>query len=440
MRDQRGQAAQAVIAVRALGTLTVALVALALAPAAHAQAIIERAAMALRSDPVYVDPRAEEHVDADRVRREIERRDPGPMYVADLPDAAVREAGGEADGVVVALHNALGRQGTYAVIVGNHFRAGSEGVLERGVAGELATEAFDAHRADGPTAVLVDFVDRVDEARANGGHAPDGGPGGGGAALIALLALGGGAFALWHAVGTRRRNREQLAEVKAAAHDDLIALADDVQGLEAPVDASRDEQAQQAYQRALECYEQANGAYDRARRPQDLERVTTALEEGRYSMAVADSLVHGRKPPDRRPPCFFDPRHGPSARDVEWAPPGGAPRKVPACEADAQAVERGLEPQSRQVLVDGRSVPYWGAPAYFGGWAGGFFSPFSGFLPGLFVGELLGGAFGGFGGPYGAGWSGSGDGGGGGGWSDFGGGGIGDFGGGDFGGGGGGDF
>jgi hypothetical protein len=122
---------------------------------------------------------------------------------------------------------------------------------------------------------------------------------------------------------------------------------------------------------------------------------------------------------------------------------------VPACEADAQRVERGLEPESRHVLVGGQAVPYWGAPPYFGGWAGGYFSPFggTGFISGLFMGELLGGAFGGFGyGPLGYGgfgsWSGGGGGGnGGGGWSDFGGGGggFGDFGGGDFGGGGG-DF
>jgi hypothetical protein len=158
-------------------------------------------------------------------------------------------------------------------------------------------------------------------------------------------------------------------------------------------------------------------------------------------MAAAEALLAGKQPPERRPPCFFDPRHGPSTRDVEWAPPGGSPRKVPACEADAQAVERGVEPASRQVVAGGRSVPYWNAPPYFGPWAGGYFMPFGGmgFLSGLFVGELLGGAYGGWG--YGS-WGGSGGSGGFGSWSggsegsDFGGGM--DFGGGDFGGGGGG--
>ena len=138
-------------------------------------------------------------------------------------------------------------------------------------------------------------------------------------------------------------------------------------------------------------------------------------------MASAEALLAGREPPERRAPCFFDPRHGPSSRDVEWAPPGGTPRPVPACEADAQRVERGEDPASREVLVGGVRTPYWAAPGYM---------PFyGGFFPGLFLGELLGGGFyGGYGDQPGSGLG------------DFGGGGGG-FGGGDFGGdGGGGDF
>src|SRR5207244_862017 len=114
---------------------------------------------------------------------------------------------------------------------------------------------------------------------------------------------------------------------------------------------------------------------------------------------------------------------GPSSRDVEWAPPGGTPRPVPACEADAQQVERGEDPASREVLVGGVRTPYWAAPGYM---------PFyGGFFPGLFLGELLGGGFGG-------GWYGGYDDQPDSGLGDFGGGGGGDFGGGDFGGDGGG--
>src|SRR6476659_5206143 len=76
--------------------------------------------------------------------------------------------------------------------------------------------------------------------------------------------------------------------------------------------------------------------YDRATHPRQLEALPTPREEGRYRMTSAEAILAGHQPPERRAPCFFDPRHGPSARDVEWAPPGGTSRKVPACEADAQ--------------------------------------------------------------------------------------------------------
>ncbi len=426
--------------------------ALVLVPAAQAGPIIDRAIAALNSDPVYVDPAAElaaSPADQDRLRRKIDSAGAGPVYIAILPTAAEQETGGSPDGVLQAIHDGLGRKGTYAAVIGRHFRAGSD-VLPQGVAGRLATEALAAHRGEGVAPTLLDFIDRVAAERrgsGSGGGGSGGQPGSGGSVVIGLLIAGVVAFLLFQAVRKRRRSQTELAEVKAAAHDDLIALADDVQKLEQPVESSAP--AKGEYTQALDSYDKASGSYDRATQARQLEAVTSALEEGRWHMSAAQALLDGRKPPERRPPCFFDPRHGPSTRDVEWTPPGGTPRKVPACEADAQAVERGAQPASREVMTGGRMVPYWSAPPYFGPWAGGYFMPFggTGFLSGLFVGELLGGAYGGWG--YGS-WGGAGtaggfgnwhDGGGGGG--DFGGGmnfGGGDFGGGGGGGGGGGDF
>jgi hypothetical protein len=424
--------------------------ALALAGTARAGERINAAVAALQTNPVYVDSTAQLAIgpaDQARLRHAIDTAGAGPLYIAILPLAAENETGGDPDGVLQALHDGLGRRGTYAVVVGRHFRAGSDGVLQPGVAGRLASQALKEHKGEGVTATLIDFVHRVADARQNGGNAPGGGgsePGTGGGILIGLLVLGAVAFIAVRALNGRRRQQSELAEVKTAAHDDLIALADDVQKLEQPVESNP--QAKREYEQALVDYDKASSAYDGATRTRQLESVTGALEEGRYHMAAAEALLAGKQPPERRPPCFFDPRHGPSARDVEWAPPGGVPRTVPACEADAQAVERGLEPVSREVVAGGRRVPYWNAPSYFGPWAGGYFMPFggTGFLSGLFVGELLGGAYGGWG--YGS-WGGAGSPGGFGSWSDGGGGSVGDFGGGmdfgggDFGGGGGGgDF
>ncbi len=422
------------------------LAAAALAPAATAGPIVDRAVHALQSDPVYVDPSAEKAIgaaNAQELRRTIDSANAGPVYIAILPSSAEGEEGGDPDGVLQAIGAGLDRDGTVALIVGNHFRAGSRGALKPGVAGQLAHDSIASHGQDGVTRTLLDFVGRVAGARANGGRSADRSPGSGGFSLIGVLAVLGGAFLFLHTFRRRREERRQLAEVKAAAKDDLVALADDVQKLEQGVDApGAPAEAKQDYQSALDSYDKANRAFDHARRPQDVSAVTEALEEGRYRMASADALLHAKTPPERRPPCFFDPRHGPSTRDVEWAPPGGAARQVPACEADALAVERGRDPATREVMVGGRATPYYAAPAYFSPWAGGYFGGFGGggFLPGLFVGELLGGGFGGFGGGFGGygGWGGYDGGGGGGGGSDFGGGM--DFGGGDFGGGGGGDF
>ncbi|MDX6436492.1 MAG: hypothetical protein QOK34_1326 [Gaiellaceae bacterium] len=431
----------------AIAALSAALVSV---PAAQAGPVIDRTVAALSANPVYVDPGAELAIsasDQQRLRHQIDSAGAGPVYVAILPGAVESEAGGNPDGVLQAIHDGLGRKGTYAAVVGRHFRAGSEGILPPGVAGRLATEALDAHRGAGVTATLLDFITRVAAARkggAAGGPAGGGGsgsqPSAGGGILMALLLIGVVAFLVLRAVRTRRRTQDELAEVKAAAHDDLIALADDVQKLERPVEANA--AAKSEYTKALDCYDRASTSFDRSTQPRQLVAVATALEEGRWRMSTAQALLDGKTPPERRAPCFFDPRHGPSARDVEWAPPGGTPRKVPACEADAQAVERGTQPAAREVMTGGRMVPYWNAPPYFGPWAGGYFMPFggTGFLSGLFVGELLGGAYGGWG--YGS-WGGTGTTGGFGNWNDTGGGssdfgGGMSFGGGDFGGGGGG--
>ena len=144
-------------------------------------------------------------------------------------------------------------------------------------------------------------------------------------------------------------------------------------------------------------------------------------------MLWAREVLAGRTPPERRSPCFFDPRHGPSSRDVSWAPRGGTTRDVPACEADAQRVERGEQPSTRYVERDGHRVPFYEA--------GPAFAPFySGFFPGLLIGSMVAG---GWDNPTpsdysGSSWSGGGDFGGGGGGDFGGGGGGGDFGGGSF--------
>jgi hypothetical protein len=427
----------------------IALAAATLAVAAPARAQqtatrLDEAAQALESKPVYVDPDAQRALSArevDRLREAIRRQDAGPLYLAVLPASAAEEAGGDPDAALREIALSVDEPGTYAAVIGDSFRAGAtDGVLPPGEAGALAGQALEAEAGNGTAAVLEDFVRRVAEARAGGGEGGGAASDGGGGFPVFLLLLLGLPLALFAFARRRQRKREEAAveaefeEVREVARDDVVALGDDIRALDLDMEMpNADPEAKQHYALAVERYTQASEALDRARRPEDLQPVTELLEEGRWAMEAARAEMEGRPAPERRPPCFFDPRHGPSVTDVQWAPPGGQPRAVPVCAADAVRIRDGEEPNMRQVPVNGELVPYWQAGPAFGPWAGGFFG--GGLLPGLLVGSLLGGALGGFGLPedaHAADVGGLGD------FGDFGGGdfGGGDFGGGDFGGGG----
>lgn len=423
-----------------LATLSVCLAGAAGA-SAQGRGAVQQAASCLAANPVCVEPGANPGLttaQATALRQRIDNEGAGPLYIAVLPPPSVNQAGGSIDQLLTDMANDVGRDGTYVVVAGHALRAGST-ASEGFSGGELATAAVQSHRSQGLDAILTNLVDRVAAARSGsggGGSGTGGGSGGLGSAWIIILAIPAAALAFLY---LRRRRllradeQQQTEEVKRAAREDLLALGDDIRALDLDVEMpGANPAAKQSYNKAVALYDRANQAFENASRPHDLAAVTSALEEGRFEMASAKAELEGKPPPERRPPCFFDPRHGPSVDDVEWSPPDGVPRPVPACAACRQRVESGLEPSARQVVVAGRPMPYWGAPAYYGPWAGGYFGGFGGggFLSGLFLGDLLGGGWGG-------GWGdGGGFGGGGFGGGDFGGGGFGGFGGGDFGGGG----
>jgi len=315
-----------------------------------------------------------------------------------------------------------------------HFGAYNKGMLPSGGAAGIATSVVDQHRADQDIfAALTDFVGDVQDQAS---------PGSGGAAADApshalrnvLITVG--AIAVVAALGLfliarplRQRRQRELKDAKLAAQDDLIALSTGVTDHDADAAIRSNPEAAEEQAAALAAYERGTTALDAARRPRDMGAVSRAIAEGQYHLASAEALAAGRPRPERRPPCFFDPRHGMSVTDAYWTPPDGGPgREVPVCSADAHKLERGIEPEMRKVEADGARMDYVNAgfaPTYWGGF---------GFGPGLFTGFLLGQALA----PhafFGGGYAGDGDPGGG----DFGGG---DFGGGDFGGGdfGGGDF
>lgn len=408
---------------------------------------IDEAASAMRQGAsVYSDPAAELELlpgEVDKLAAQIaETR--LPIFIAVVPESA--NGSGTVEDSLVRFKDEVGLGGIYAIVSGTQFRAGST----KGSVSDLATEAFREESSGGLFPVLTRFVELTD-ARFNG-TAPDpnqpvaGEDEGGsliGSLIFWMFFLGIIGLVVFAIVRSRRNSKRQLAQVRTAIDEDVTEFGERVAGLDTS-DPKLPEESRADVSTALDAYERAKAAAVGMRSPADAASVTSALEDGRYALACVEARKEGKPLPERRPPCFVDPRHGPSVADVGWTPPGLPERQVPMC-ADCEAkVERGEDPIVREVeFAGGQRRPYWQAGRHFGGYARGYYSPFGSAMGGALVGTAIGGVV--FAptavaaepsGWQASGWASAPDGGDfGGGGSDFGGGG-GDFGGGDFGGGG----
>ncbi|MFJ8280212.1 hypothetical protein ACIRA2_23380 [Streptomyces griseoviridis] len=422
------------------------------APAVAATGVSTIAA-ALRDSPVYVDPAARGQLsaaDADALAARIKKAD-RPVFVAVLP------AGYPTANLFTDLRTATGVTGLYAIRLGDRFDARADSaVLPRTSVGNLVTSVQGAPDA---RTQLDDFTGRALASMRGSAPASWGGRAGGtGVSSTVLIGLGAvvvvggvGAYALVRR-DRRRREERRLADLdrlRVVVDEDITAFGEELDRLDFhPAEAGADDAMRADYERALDAYEQAKSLMAAAYGPQDVRGVTQALEDGRFSLAQLAARRAHLPLPERRPPCFFDPRHGPSVADAVWTPPGGAPREVPVCAADRTRLADGREPVIREVDSEFGRRPYWEAGPAYGPWAGGYFG--GGLLPGLLVGTMLGGMMSGPGYGYGAGYGDTGAG-----YGGFGGGDVsgsnfdpGDFGGGfgggggfgDGGGGGGGDF
>ena len=358
-----------------------------------------------------------------------------PIFIGVFPEST---AGTDStDDVLIALNEQVGLAGVYAVVVGDQFRAGSTS----GSAADLATRAFQAERGNGVPAVLSEFIALTTERFAASATQTDttGASTASGVVTFFLLAVFIAVIALVIVVlmRSRKRAQAQLIEVRAAVDQDVTEFGERLARFEI-TDPAFDENARTHLQRALDDYDRAKRSAQLMANAGHAQQVTSALEDGRYSLACVQAHLAGEPEPERRAPCFVDPRHGPSVGDVLWTPPGmdgAAPRDVPMCRACEVAVIDGFQPVAREVQVAGGNRPYWQAGQHFGGYAMGYYAPFTGVMTGLFMGSMLSGMWaspayaagmggtesaGGFGGDFGGGGFGGGD---------FGGGG---FGGGDF--------
>ncbi|MBO0914721.1 hypothetical protein, partial [Streptomyces laculatispora] len=369
------------------------------APAATSASTVNDVGQALRKSPVYVDPAASGQLSrsqADALTKKIKDADK-PVFVAVLPQNSAFPA----QSVLRTLRTETGITGVYAIRLGDGFNAGADPQVMSEQAVRNLTAAVKAPGA-GPDAAtqLNSFVDRaVEQTR---GHAPDSwggsssGQGSSTAALIAIGAVvvvgGAGAYTIVHRNRRREEAQEQasLDKLRVVVDEDITEYGETLDRLDFhPAEARADDSMRADYERALDSYESAKSRMEHARRPSDVRGVTQALEDGRFSLAVLEARRTGGELPARRPPCFFDPRHGPSVADVRWSPSGGTARDVPVCGADEIRLRDGEDPMSRTVdMGDGSRRPYWEAGPAYGPWAGGYFG--GGLLPGLLVGTMLG--------------------------------------------------
>ncbi|MFH9828586.1 hypothetical protein [Streptomyces bobili] len=363
------------------------------APRAAADTSVSTIAAALRESPVYVDPAASadfSQADAHALQQKIEDADK-PVFVAVLP------AGYPTGNLFTDLRTATGVTGLYAIRLGDRFDARADSsVLPTAAVRNLVTSVQGENDA---TAQLDAFTDR---ALANmGGSAPaswDSSGGGGGVSTTGLITAGalvavGGAGAYTLVRRNRRRHADEqraaLERLRVVVDEDITAYGEELDRLDFhPGEPGADDAMRGDYEHALDAYEKAKSAMADATRPEDVRPVTETLEDGRFALARLAARRAGEPLPERRPPCFFDPRHGPSVADATWMPPGGAAREVPVCAADRTRLADGRDPVVRQVDTDYGRRPYWEAGPAYGPWAGGYFG--GGLLPGLLVGTMLG--------------------------------------------------
>ncbi|KUM67935.1 hypothetical protein [Streptomyces curacoi] len=362
------------------------------APGAHAATDLSQVAEALRDGPVYVDPAASDQLssaDAEALADKIEDADK-PVFIAVLP------ADQPTENLLMNLRTETGVTGLYGIRVGERFDAGADpSVLSVQAVNNLVRSV---QTAGDPKAQLNDFVDSA--LRNVRGTAPAGWSDGGGGgvdvggliAAGAVLAAGGaGAYALVRR--NRRRHEEEqraaLERLRVVVDEDITAFGEELDRLDFhPAEAGADDAMRADYEHALDAYEKAKRLMDSARRPEEVKAVTQALADGRFSLTQLAARREHRPLPERRPPCFFDPRHGPSVTDATWTPPGGAPRDVPVCAADQTRLADGRDPVVREVDTEYGRRPYWEAGPAYGPWAGGYFG--GGLLPGLLIGTMLG--------------------------------------------------
>ncbi len=354
---------------------------------------------ALRQDAVYIESGYEllSASEANQISALV-RESATPIYLV-----AVRNETADAAGGLTALLRQvvaeMDSRGTYVVADERAFRTTSSSMRVADLADQANASASGAFnvlkgyvslvqkRADSPArGQLAGVTESAEEANQGFPLVP---------VLVIVMAVAG----VWLVARSRRpvspRPNSDVARLRQLLTADITAIGEQLGQVDAQ-NPGLGEVGREHLSAALDAYDRARAASDRLRTVTDAQQVTSALDDARHELACAQALAAGQPPPDRRPPCLFDARHGTSLRDVMWTPPpvGFAaqhPREVPACAECARTVDLGGAPQVRMVGGQhGGMVPYWEGGAAYAPYARGYYDAYgTNLLGALLVGTMF---------------------------------------------------
>ncbi|TCC53001.1 hypothetical protein E0H75_04485 [Kribbella capetownensis] len=167
-------------------------------------------------------------------------------------------------------------------------------------------------------------------------------------------------------LGARRANT--LALMRTLTEEDVSELGAEVGSLST---RAMDRDTRRNYVGAQQAYAAARGALAELQGNEAVHAATEAVATGQYELVCARARLAGEPVAERRVPCIFDTRHGPSIADVLWSQSDHA--RLPACAEDAARLEAGDEPLIREVEYTGLRMPYWQVGAAFAPYATGYF-------------------------------------------------------------------
>jgi hypothetical protein len=196
---------------------------------------------------------------------------------------------------------------------------------------------------------------------------------------ILVVLAGGGLVGAGRYLRTRLAARkvgaEELAQIEKLAGEDVTQFGEELARLGEQVRADDlDADGRLDYQQALGAYEAAQQAIAKLKTANDVSTITDTLATGRYAVMCVIARSQGKPVPERRVPCFFNPQHGPSAKDVVWNQPKHGTRKIAVCAQDAARLESGDDPEVRMVVIGNRRVPYWEAGKAVQPYSSGYFA------------------------------------------------------------------